>query len=168
MGIPGRKPVPAEKLDPGERKRSKRELQERADAEAKLVTTDSLSCPKYLTDEAKKEWRRVMALYRKMGAKILSDLDRSALAMYCESWAIYRTAQTRWAEYKQVVSASPESQRVLDKLVHTMNDQTKILANLSEQLCLTPVGRARMGLNPARDAEPDPLTALFDTKKPPN
>jgi hypothetical protein len=38
---------------------------------------------------------------------------------------------------------------VIDKTLSTMNRQSAVMSSLAEQLLLTPVGRARMGMNPA-------------------
>lgn len=117
------------------------------------MTTNKLSCPSYLSNIAKKEWRRVMKLYRLMDANILSDLDVTALVMYCEAWAVYKTAQEQWTKLQVVATTNPASQRVIDTCIDTMNKQAQVVSKLSEQLCLTPVGRARMGINPARNKQ---------------
>lgn len=146
MGLSGRKPTPATLIDPIEHKKSKEDLNARIEIEESLKASSKLSCPKYLSDQAKKEWRRVVRLYRSLESDLLCDLDISALAIYCEAWAIYRKAQETWAKYTQVVAANPEAQRVLDKCFLIMEKQSRIINNISEQLCLTPVGRARMGM----------------------
>ena len=55
-------------------------------------------CPDELTDGAKAEWRRVCKdLY---GGGLLSKVDRSALAIYCDNW-------DRWMTALQVLKVSP-------------------------------------------------------------
>lgn len=46
---------------------------------------DIPSCPRHLWAEARKEWRRISAELAKYG--LISELDRSALALYCQAWA---------------------------------------------------------------------------------
>ena len=42
-------------------------------------------CPKHLLPEARKEWKRVGPELEKLG--LISQLDRAALALYCQAWA---------------------------------------------------------------------------------
>jgi P27 family predicted phage terminase small subunit len=161
MGTTGRKPTPASLIDHQVFKKSAKVIEARKEVESKLTSTALLKCPSYISSEAKKEWKRIMKLYRKMEADILSDLDIMALVMYCEATAIYKEAQSVWAKYGKVVASNPEAQRVLDKTFITMEKQTKIVSSLSEQLCLTPVGRARMGMNAVNQKEPNKLEQLL-------
>lgn len=103
-----------------------------------------------------------MRLYRMMDANILSDLDITALVMYCEAWSVYKTAQEQWVKLNTVATTNPASQKVIDTLIDTMNKQAQVVSRLSEQLCLTPVGRARMGINPAKDKK-DPLIEFMNS-----
>lgn len=43
-------------------------------------------CPPHLFQEAKKEWKRITPELQRYG--LISRLDRSALALYCQSWAM--------------------------------------------------------------------------------
>lgn len=156
----GRKPIPASLINAKDHKKSKQAIETRQAAEAQLQTTAILRCPSYLTKEAKKEWRRVMKLYRQMEADILSDLDQAALVIYCEAWSIYIKAQETWARYNQVVAGNKDGQNILDKCLFVMEKQQKQISSMSEQLCLTPVGRARMGT--AAKPEQSALSRLFD------
>jgi len=42
-------------------------------------------CPPHLLPEARKEWRRISPELERYG--LISKLDRSALALYCQAWA---------------------------------------------------------------------------------
>ena len=42
-------------------------------------------CPPHLLPEARKEWRRITPQLERYG--LVSKLDRSALALYCQAWA---------------------------------------------------------------------------------
>ena len=44
--------------------------------------------PAHLTDEAKVEWGRISQELYQLG--LLSNIDRAALAMYCQSWLTFR------------------------------------------------------------------------------
>lgn len=142
--------------------RTKAEMEPRERALNGLRTTNTLKCPTYLTEQAKKEWRRTMRLYNQMEASILCDLDIAALVMYCEAWAIYKAAQEKWVQLGTVVSTNPAAQAVIDQTIETMNRQTAVICKLAEQLCLTPVGRAKMGMNPTRKKAGEKLLELLN------
>lgn len=47
-------------------------------------------CPAYLVPLAKREWRRIMAEFGDLG--LVTSVDRSALAAYCQAFALWRQA----------------------------------------------------------------------------
>ncbi len=125
---------------------TRKELGRREYVEKQLETKATLRVPSDLSPVAKKEWRRLIGLYREMEMEILSDLDRNALATYCEAYSIYHMAQQEWVEIKKVTSDSEVEQVRINKIFRTMEKQSIIMARYAEQLCLTPVGRAKMGV----------------------
>lgn len=164
MGIRGRAPIPAAMIDNNRStgyKKSQEEIDERLAMEEKMRTKSVLKCPSHLSKEAKREWHRVIRLYREMEVDILNDLDIQPLAMYCEAVAIYSKAKETWNTYQKVVVANPEAQRVIDKCFSTMEKQTAIVSKLSEQLCITPVGRARMGIHAKVKKGPSKLDSIL-------
>jgi len=52
-------------------------------------------CPEHLGGEARAEWDRLTPHLEKLG--LISQLDRAALAGYCQAWADYVWAQVRIA-----------------------------------------------------------------------
>lgn len=161
----GRKPMPPALVDNDTFKKNSQDIEARQESWNKLKTTKVLKVPKHLSDEAKKEWKRVMKLYNQMDVDILSDLDRQALIMYCEATAIYNKAQEQWTKLGHIATPNPDGQKLIDKIFTTMEKQQRIITSLSEQLCLTPVGRARMGMNATKVEEEDPLTKLLQRKR---
>ena len=149
----GRKAKPAEMYDMKKAKKSNAFLEARKNTENRLKTDNNLSCPKELSSVAQKEWRRVMRLYRKMDAKIMNDLDISALSMYCEAVAMWKEAQAQWKACGKVFSEDKDEQRTLNKVRSIMNEQVKVVISLAEQLCLSPVGRARFGIGIANKSK---------------
>lgn len=148
----GRKPLPAQLIDKAVHKTKGDEIARRLAAEEKMQVSSVLEVPDFLTDKAKEEWKRVIKLYEEMDINILSDLDRQALIIYCEATAIYQAAHEVWAKTQKVVSTDKKAQDILDKTFKTMQTQSQIISKYSEQLALTPVGRARMGV--AKKQEP--------------
>lgn len=51
---------------------------------------------------------------------------------------------------------------VINPLVKTMNEQAAIVAKLSDQLCLTPIGRMRMGVNASKTPKDEFLDIFND------
>ncbi len=147
----GRRPLPAQLIDKDKHKRGD-EVDKRLDFEEKLQVSNVLQPPEYLTKYAKEEWERLIRLYQEMEINILSDLDQQALIIYCEATAIYRKAHSVWAKAQSVVSSNEDAQKIIDKTFRTMQTQSQIISKYSEQLALTPVGRARMGV--AKKQEP--------------
>lgn len=157
----GRKPTPAKAIDRKEMHHTKDEVRARANAEDKIKTADRLEPPSGMSSVAKKEWKRIMGLYRQMEADILNDLDISALMMYCEAYAVYRKAEKVWVNFSRIKDPSDTDYKIFNRARVQMNDQVKVVCQLSEQLCLTPVGRARMGIAMAKKKEQSSLAKLF-------
>lgn len=158
----GRKPIPAELIDALNHKKSKDDIEVRQEVERALKTNSELKCPRHLSQEAKKEWRRLLKLYKSMKVDLFCDLDIQAITMYCEASAIYKKAQETWVKYTTVVSTNSEAQRVLDKCLSTMDKQAKLISRLAEQLCITPVGRARIGMIARKEEQPSELEGFFE------
>ena len=54
------------------------------------------SCPDHLTVEARAEWDRITIELEKLG--LLTQLDRAALAVYCQAWGRWVEAERHLAE----------------------------------------------------------------------
>ena len=120
-----------------------------------------LTPPKELSPEAKKEWKRVVRLYRQLDHDVINDLDLTLLANYCESVAVYKAAQVAYRTAPLVTEDGKESPylRIMDTCV-------KQIAKAADQLCLSPVGRARMGVIAAKKAvEKDPMEQWLQRKR---
>lgn len=135
----------------------------RAEVEQLLFSEEKLKCPKTISPIAKKEWSRVMKAYKKMGAKILNALDMATMTMYCEAVATYTVAQQQWIEKQKVFSDDKDEARELSRIVQVMMDMSKLVIQLSEQLCLSPVGRAKMGVTIAKKDEGSSVMKLLQT-----
>ena len=82
MGTRGPKPLPANVhlLRGNASKKSAAELAGTIQPEIEIP-----GCPKHLLPEAKKEWRRIAPELQSLG--LISKLDRTALALYCQAYA---------------------------------------------------------------------------------
>ena len=184
----GRKPTPAALIDPKKSKISKDDIEARKMIEKSInpIPKNTIKRPSFLSGPAKKEWARIMKLYEQLDQKILSDLDQTALVMYCEAVAAYKTFQKRDKEIIDELDSFNYSNKNMrfemksedikyrndrihelqiksDAILGRMNRQIKNVNNLAEQLCLTPVARAKIGILALQSMEEgNPVTAMFD------
>ena len=81
----GRKPKPtalkALEGNPGKRKLNKKEP---------MPGKGMPDCPKWLLPDAQEEWKRLCEKLNQMG--VLTEVDRSAFAAYCQSYARWKEA----------------------------------------------------------------------------
>lgn len=103
------------------------------------------SCPSWLSKEAKAEWKRITPTLVEMVG--VHKIDRSLLALYCETWAEYHRSCAILKKEGEIYEAATKSGFI--KMKHPMvairqaarNDLVKI----GRQLGLSP--SARTGLN---------------------
>lgn len=100
MGARGPKPLPANvhllKGNP-----SKIPLDQLGDSVDPVIEVPGV--PKHLWPEARKEWRRISALL--VENRLVSKLDRSALALYCQWWAKWVWAEEQFTRSKNIAEA---------------------------------------------------------------
>jgi len=148
MGIRG--PIKLEK------KRAEMERQRAANTAGRRQTVPKM--PSWLSEEAKKEWRRVAKPLWEMG--LLSDLDINTLALYCETWATYlrnlRVLQEEGDVYEQAsgnLKQRPE--------YYIARDAQQELREFIKLFGLSPSARMRMEL-PGTEDPGDPMSELLD------
>ena len=117
-----------------------------------------LTTPSWLSDGAKKEWRRIVKLFKEMETSVLSDLDVNALAIYCESVATYKKAIMKVRETSEVYASGGQPKR--NPWLIVANEAATQIKKYGEVLCLDPVSRARVGLGKSKKEE-DPDAYLF-------
>jgi P27 family predicted phage terminase small subunit len=119
-GNPGRRP-----LNPHEPK-----------PERKIPT-----CPQHLCPSAKAEWRRLAQQLYTLG--VLTVLDRSTLAAYCQSYG-------RWVEAEQKLKETPALLKMPSGYVQQnpwltiANKQLELMHRYMSELGLSPVSRSRV------------------------
>lgn len=98
-------------------------------------------CPDELTDEAKREWRRVAReLY---DAGLLTRVDRAALAMYCQTWATWIKAEEE-CELKGEVITTTFGNFVQNPWRGVANKSLKLCQSLAAEFGMTPSSRSRV------------------------
>lgn len=164
----GRKAIPASLIDPSKTHKSYEEIEARKKIESKLITESSeiLIPPPSMSPAAKKEWNRMIALYNQMPTKILCDLDLQILKFYCEMVASYDEASKIIKKVKKECKDNNIQFRLsmVDTELKIQSKCTAEIRALTEQLCLSPLARARLGVVGAQNSssEKSSLDALFE------
>ena len=145
----GRKPQLTVVTDNEKARHTKAELDARREGEVSGAES-KLTPPRTLSKLAKKEWRRVVKLYRQLDAEVINDLDINLLAAYCENVAIFQEAEAQYQERPLAEWDEDGAKWVESPYIRIMDGAAKNIMRAAEQLCLSPVGRARMGVMAAK------------------
>lgn len=144
----GRPPKPTElkqlQGNPGKRAINKGEPK----PEAKVPT-----CPKHLDDEARKEWRRVSKeLYT---LKLLTVVDRAALAAYCQNWARWVKAEEELAKDDvEMVMSTDKGYHHANPWIGISNQAQKQMRSFLAEFGMTPASRSRVSVGEEGEADP--------------
>lgn len=139
-----RPPKPINAIDNKVSKRTKAELEAREINEPKIINPKRLSCPKSLTEEARSHWRKLMRLHKKLDKPIWTEFDVAALARYCEHLNIWDKLQAEWRNSDSIFTQNKEDIGI-NPLISQMNSLNKILLQEEDKLCISIIGRARVG-----------------------
>jgi P27 family predicted phage terminase small subunit len=157
-GVPqnqGRKPSIMNILDPSSAHLSLEKAKEKATITNLIKTGElkenTLTAPSYLTKEGKKEWNALMKLYKKMSLNILDELDIQAISSYVEAKANWKAGMRIWKSLVEkygdnIHFLKREDQKNVDDLKKRIDNADSKMLSLSEVLCLSPIGRARMSI----------------------
>ncbi len=142
----GRKPKPSRlKLiegNPGKRPLNPREPR----PEVRVPT-----CPAHLNPSAKAEWKRLARQMHVLG--IITDLDRAALAAYCQAYG-------RWVEAERKLKETPMLLKLPSGYVQqnpwlaVAHKQLELMAKYMAELGLSPVARTRVDAKPPHLRKP--------------
>ena len=113
--------------------------------------------PRHLNDEAKREWRRMASILLVLG--LYTEVDRAALAMYCQAWGRWVIAEGKCAEIGEVLYtdkgyAYPNPWRA------EANRAQDLMRRLFTEFGLTPSARSRLSV-PQSPEEPSLADQLF-------
>lgn len=148
----GRKPKPTEikKLEgnPGKRALNKKE--------PKPETAIPI-CPPHLKGAARTEWARITTELHAL--KIISRIDRAALAAYCQAWEDYVKA-CKQVEKEGAVIISDKGGAYQNPWVSIKNSSMDRMVRISSEFGMTPSSRARVKVE-APDEEDEMANMLF-------
>lgn len=150
---PARTPTVLNELrgNPGKRPRNDREPQPGKG-------TRPPSAPRWLGEEARREWRRLARGLWEVG--LLTAVDVDALAIYCETFALWR-AEEALLRVEGTVIETTNGNMVQNPRLGNVNRAKLDLLRLMREFGLTPAARARVVVD-AREAEMSLADVLFE------
>lgn len=99
-------------------------------------------CPSWLSTYAKTEWRRVVPVLDDLG--LLTTVDRSTLAAYCEAVATFKEATELIAELGVLVQGRRKGEAVKNPALQVQRDAARLIASYSAMFGLSPSDRVRL------------------------
>lgn len=100
-------------------------------------------CPKHLTAEARREWRRISR--ELLAANLLQVVDRAALAAYCQAWARWVEAETVMADPKfRMVATTDKGYEHVNPWFQVSTQALKQMKAFLVEFGLTPASRTRI------------------------
>jgi P27 family predicted phage terminase small subunit len=116
-------------------------------------------CPAQLGPIARAEWDR---LVRELAVlRILTNLDRAALAAYCGAYGLWAEATEAIQKYGSMVK-SPSGYPIQSPYVAIANRQAEIMMRIASEFGFTPASRSRISTQ--SNAEPSLFDDLDDPK----
>lgn len=110
-------------------------------------------CPPELGPVAQREWQRLIEQLEPL--RILTHLDRAALASYCGAYALWAEAMEAIQKYGAMIK-SPQGFPIQSPYLAIANRQTEIMMRIASEFGFTPASRSRI----SAPAEHTP--SLFD------
>lgn len=150
--MPGRKPKPTALKElagnPGKRALNKREPQPR-----RMLPP----CPRHLTGEARREWRRMGGELVRLG--VMTAVDKATFAAYCVAWARWVDAEANVAKLGPIVKTA-NGNLIQNPYLAVANRALEQMTKLAAEFGMTPSSRSRVQVaQPA--AEPSLADVLF-------
>lgn len=115
------------------------------------------TCPAWLDAEAKREWRRVVPYLLRIG--LLSQIDRSALAAYCQNFARWYRAEKLLEEHG-LVMITPQGFEMQRPEVGIANGAMKQMHKFMVEFGMTPAARSRINVGTGEEKGEDPWDEL--------
>ena len=154
MATKGRKPKPtAIKVlegNPGKRQLNTKEVKPKAN---KIP-----ECPDWLEDEAKEEWNRLCKNLFELG--ILTDLDVTPFASYCQAYARWREAEEFISQHGTIVKTKTGYWQQVPQ-VSIAHQNQKIMMQAAAEFGLTPSARSRIIAGDKNKAEVDEMEFIL-------
>lgn len=108
-------------------------------------------CPAHLLPDAKKEWKRLTPQLERLG--IISEMDRAALAVYCQAYA-------RWVQAEKkvkllgddgLVDETPSGYKQMGVWLQISNRAVEQMHKFMGEFGMSPSSRTRVTASPQTD-----------------
>lgn len=100
-------------------------------------------CPKHLTAEARREWRRIVR--ELLAANLLQVVDRAALAAYCQAWARWVDAELAMqTDGFHMVATTGNGYEYVSPWFQVSTQALKQMKTFLVEFGLTPASRTRI------------------------
>lgn len=116
------------------------------------------SAPRWLSKEAKGEWRRIAPLLHRTG--LLTEVDGVALGMMCEALAVYHQAKEAMGGEGLIV-VSDKGNSYQHPALGIMNSARADVLRWAREFGMTPAARSRISLEGGGEQEPSLADVLF-------
>jgi P27 family predicted phage terminase small subunit len=114
--------------------------------------------PPWLTDYAKEEWGRVAGELQIIG--LLTSVDTTALAAYCWSYGIWRTASEQ-LEAEGLITETADGRQCRNALTKTAREAACDMIRFSSEFGLTPTARTRIANGIHQQPPPSKFAGLL-------
>ena len=98
-------------------------------------------CPPELSPLARKEWDRLAGELSAL--RMLTNLDRAALAAYCGAYALWAEATEALQKYGTMIK-SPQGFPIQSPYLSIANRQAEIMMRIASEFGFTPASRSRI------------------------
>lgn len=115
-----------------------------------------LSVPRFLSEEAKAEWRRVV--HELYDAGLLTAADRAILTAYCHAWGMFVKAEKE-LKGQTLVLESSNGNKYQNPLVGIVNKARYDVKRFAAEFGMTPAARSKVQAEAPE--EPDELESLL-------
>jgi P27 family predicted phage terminase small subunit len=119
------------------------------------------SCPPHLKGVARTEWKRIVPELYELG--LLSNIDRMALAAYCDSYAEWKQA-CELLERKSPILKTEAGNIIQNPLVGIKHKAAEQMHKFLTEFGMTPASRSRIQVNRKPDNEDD-MEKLLNGKR---
>ena len=116
------------------------------------------SAPRWLSDEAKREWKRIAPRLHAVG--LLTEVDGTALGLLCEAFAQYVTAKAV-VDREGMLLMSEKGNAYQHPAAGLMTQARGELMKWAREFGMTPAARSRISVQAAEDA-PTLADMLFE------
>ena len=120
---------------------------------------DSPTCPSFLSAYAKLEWKRVVPLLEQ--ADVIAEVDRMALAVYCEAVSEFRRATLDLQDVERVLIYTNDN-KGLHPLVKLQEQAGRTIKSFCAEFGFTPGARGRIEIPRGSAAKESKNRSILD------